>query len=428
MPEGRVVNVSGALTQEFIMTDQQGNARVAFRNVGNVAKVIQENSYYGTGLILPNSPVSTPTVANKKLYNGGSEWQNDSPVGSTNPYNLPDYYETDNRNYDATIGRFIGVDPMAESAESMSSYQYGGCNPIVNNDPSGGKFGTPVYGIPGQNEFNQGGETDLAAFYGDVAGVTDGGSGWGRTGPEATTGLFGNDDGSGGDNGSDNGIDKPTWDFIRFIAKYGPITKNYTFSNGMLRQITDPSAFSLGAAYANQYSMWGLPGVADDLSSAVLAYDRSPNRKGPGFTLNGKLLYIPDDSSDETGSADMGIMLANVTIPGKGNDTNWFEGVVKFVEPIDQGLTVAETPGLWNKAYRLASESSSTLEIIGTATGALTLVNNLDKTFQAWQSGDRASVIKYGILTVGQGAAMLFGEQIELGWNAGTLLYDWLSK
>ena len=134
MPEGRVVNVSGTLTQEFIMTDQQGNARVAFRNVGGIAKVFQENSYYGTGLILPNSPVGTPAVANKKLYNGGSEWQNDSPSGT---YNLPDYYETFNRNYDATIGRFIGVDPMAESAESLSSYQYAGCNPIVGNDPDG---------------------------------------------------------------------------------------------------------------------------------------------------------------------------------------------------------------------------------------------------------------------------------------------------
>jgi RHS repeat-associated protein len=142
MPEGRVLYTSpNTFTQEFILTDQQGNARVAFRSSGTgpgaVAKVFQENSYYGTGLILPNSPVSTPTVANKKLYNGGSEWQNDSPVGSTNPYNLPDYYETFNRNYDATIGRFIGVDPMAESAESMTSYQYGACNPIVNNDPMG---------------------------------------------------------------------------------------------------------------------------------------------------------------------------------------------------------------------------------------------------------------------------------------------------
>jgi RHS repeat-associated protein len=184
MPEGRVLDSAGNFTQEFIMTDQQGNARVAFRNVGGIAKVFQENSYYGTGLILPNSPVSTPTVANKKLYNGGSEWQNDSPVGSTNPYNLPDYYETANRNYDATIGRFIGVDPMAESAESMTGYQYGGCNPIIANDPDGALLNInrqnsvpPMAEGPTPNEFDYenlevGGGTNVGSSYGDATGAT----------------------------------------------------------------------------------------------------------------------------------------------------------------------------------------------------------------------------------------------------------------
>jgi RHS repeat-associated protein len=130
MPEGRVRNTGGTLVQEFIISDQQGNARVSFINnpasPGN-AIVQQENSYYGTGLTIQ------PTVAgdnNKKLYNGGAEWQNDFA-------NLPDYYQTFYRNYDPATARFIGVDPMAESAESMTSYQYAGNNPIMNNDPAG---------------------------------------------------------------------------------------------------------------------------------------------------------------------------------------------------------------------------------------------------------------------------------------------------
>ncbi|TWI95611.1 RHS repeat-associated protein [Mucilaginibacter frigoritolerans] len=132
MPEGRVVNNAGTLTQEFIITDGQGNARISFNNTGagGAAKVVQENSYYGFGMIMPSSPVATPTVPNKDLYNGGSEWQNDYA-------NLPDYYQTFNRNYDAALGRFIGVDPEAESAESMTTYQYAGNNPIMNNDPLG---------------------------------------------------------------------------------------------------------------------------------------------------------------------------------------------------------------------------------------------------------------------------------------------------
>jgi len=131
MPEGRVLNVSGVMKREFVITDQQGNARVSFQDNGSgVAVVKQENSYYGFGLIMPNSPVATPTTPNKQLYNGGSEWQNDYG-------NLPDYSQTFYRNYDAALGRFIGVDPMAESSESLSPYQYAGNDPISNNDPLG---------------------------------------------------------------------------------------------------------------------------------------------------------------------------------------------------------------------------------------------------------------------------------------------------
>ncbi|MDB5156419.1 MAG: hypothetical protein JWR50_1126, partial [Mucilaginibacter sp.] len=131
MQEGRVMNVSGTLKPEYIIADQQGNARFSFQNNGSgVAQIIQENSYYASGLIMPNSPVNMPTTPNKQLYNGGSEWQNDYS-------NLPDYYQTFYRNYDAALSRFVAVDPEAESAESMTTYQYAGNNPLANNDPMG---------------------------------------------------------------------------------------------------------------------------------------------------------------------------------------------------------------------------------------------------------------------------------------------------
>jgi RHS repeat-associated protein len=144
MPEGRVVNNGGTLTQEFIIGDQQGNARISFNNTGTggTAKVIQENSYYAFGLVLLNSPVATPTIANKKLYNGGSEWQNDYG-------NLPDYYETFNRNYDAALGRWVGVDPVGEYSESKTSYNYAGNNPVMYNDPLGDKLPNGEFGRNG---------------------------------------------------------------------------------------------------------------------------------------------------------------------------------------------------------------------------------------------------------------------------------------
>ncbi|MEO8886663.1 MAG: DUF6443 domain-containing protein [Mucilaginibacter sp.] len=134
MPEGRVMNISGTLTPEYVITDQQGNARFSFQNDGSGrAKIIQENSYYAFGLVMANSPVSMPSVPNKRLYNGGSEWQN-------NYGNLPDYFETLYRNYDQSLGRFIGIDPQADGAESLTTYNYSNNNPVSFNDPMGNYY------------------------------------------------------------------------------------------------------------------------------------------------------------------------------------------------------------------------------------------------------------------------------------------------
>lgn len=132
MPEGRVVNVNGTLKPEYIISDQQGNARLSFQDNGSgLPVVIQENSYYGFGAVMPNSLVAAnPATNNNNLYNGNSEWQNSLQ-------NLPDYYETPARQYDPELGRFIGVDPLAESAVSLTNYHYAGNNPVTGNDPTG---------------------------------------------------------------------------------------------------------------------------------------------------------------------------------------------------------------------------------------------------------------------------------------------------
>ncbi|WP_190295308.1 TIGR02594 family protein [Mucilaginibacter rubeus] len=131
MPEGRVRNTGSSLKPEYIITDQQGNARISFEEsaTAGVPVVRQENSYYGTGMSMTSTTI-LPTSPNKTLYNGGSEWQNDYS-------NSPDYYQTLNRNYDAALGRFVAADPMAEETESMTVYQYANNNPIMMNDPDG---------------------------------------------------------------------------------------------------------------------------------------------------------------------------------------------------------------------------------------------------------------------------------------------------
>jgi RHS repeat-associated protein len=127
-PEGRVLYTGGKLQPQYIITDQQGNARVTFINNDGTAKVIQENSYYAFGLVMTGG--ITPTDPNRNLYNGGSEWQNDFG-------DLPDLMQTYYRNYDQALGRWIGVDPMADEAESLTTYNYSGNNPVMFNDPLG---------------------------------------------------------------------------------------------------------------------------------------------------------------------------------------------------------------------------------------------------------------------------------------------------
>ncbi len=130
MPEGRVRNTGGGLKPEYMIKDYLGNVRVSFEEQNGVASLRQENSYYPFGLIMTGSNVATPTSANVNLYNAGSEWQNDFS-------DLPDYYSTFYRNYDPSIGRFVGVDPKAELMFSNTPYNYSGNNPIIFNDPLG---------------------------------------------------------------------------------------------------------------------------------------------------------------------------------------------------------------------------------------------------------------------------------------------------
>ena len=111
-----------------MIAGNMGNVRVSFEDVSGVATVRQENSYYPFGLIMPGGYAASQP--NKNLYNGGSEWQDDFS-------NLPDYSQTFYRNYDAALGRFIAVDPMAESSESITTYHYALNNPIMFNDPLG---------------------------------------------------------------------------------------------------------------------------------------------------------------------------------------------------------------------------------------------------------------------------------------------------
>ncbi|MCC2548204.1 DUF6443 domain-containing protein [Hymenobacter sp. BT175] len=88
---------------------------------------VQENHYDPWGLSLAGLEKTGGQGENKHQYNG-KEKQTELGLG-WNDYGA--------RMYDAQLGRWHVVDPLAENSITMSSYHYAGNNPVLNIDPDG---------------------------------------------------------------------------------------------------------------------------------------------------------------------------------------------------------------------------------------------------------------------------------------------------
>jgi len=148
MAEGRVRNIGSSLKSEYMLKDHQGNVRLSFEEQNGKAVVRQNNAYYPFGLLMPGN--SIPSQPNRNLYNGGAEWQNDFG-------DLPDYYRTHYRNYDAAVGRFMAIDIRADLYTGLNPYQYALNNPISFNDPLGDKVPVKIPGFDNLWNSNYGG-------------------------------------------------------------------------------------------------------------------------------------------------------------------------------------------------------------------------------------------------------------------------------
>jgi RHS repeat-associated protein len=91
----------------------------------NTAHRKKRGSYYPFGLV-QNQYNAKEDAPNKYLYNAGSEIESKAKL-----------YNTAFRQYDPSIGRFMGVDALAGLMQSINSYQYAFNNPVAFNDPTG---------------------------------------------------------------------------------------------------------------------------------------------------------------------------------------------------------------------------------------------------------------------------------------------------
>ncbi|MEO1053358.1 MAG: DUF6443 domain-containing protein, partial [Bacteroidota bacterium] len=113
--------------------------------VHNASPVVQVDDYYPFGLTY-NSYQRANNQQNRFLYNG-KELQTDLDLG---------WYDYGARMYQADLGRWFNVDPLAEDYYSFSSYNYVANNPIKFIDPDGKqiRIGDNIYSYEENRDYS----------------------------------------------------------------------------------------------------------------------------------------------------------------------------------------------------------------------------------------------------------------------------------
>lgn len=191
--------------------------------------LLETNEYYPFGLPMKNiSYKSAGTIQNRSKSNGGNMYEDEGDLNYSNTFY---------RKYDAQVGRFTGIDMMAESFAGINPYQFGANNPVMFNDPMGDKLMMNGKQMPGISSLQyHGGDGDNGDWLNDLLG---GGGG------------FGGDFGSGQWGG--------TW----------------TQQGGYHAFTSEQAAFNSGLAYLANFNLWGQNGFAASAESAQLNYARN---------------------------------------------------------------------------------------------------------------------------------------------------------
>ena len=129
LTEEGYIDLIGGNAYYYYLKDHQGNNRVVLSSSGTVAET---NHYYPFGGLFATSSSSVQPYK----YNG-------KELDTKNGLNWYDYGA---RHYDAALGRWHVVDPLAETFYSTSLYGYCDNNPIRYIDPTGEAW-KPIYTV-----------------------------------------------------------------------------------------------------------------------------------------------------------------------------------------------------------------------------------------------------------------------------------------
>lgn len=132
-PNGYVTVNGGNYNYVYQYKDHLGNVRLSYTKDGSGnLQIVEENHYFPFGMKHTgyNNVVSSlgNSIADRYDFNGKETLEN---FGLT-------ITEMDFRQYDHALGRFNGIDLLAESAGfNKTPYHFTGNNPIIGSDPSG---------------------------------------------------------------------------------------------------------------------------------------------------------------------------------------------------------------------------------------------------------------------------------------------------
>lgn len=140
-PEGTVSpkdvdDYSAGFDYVYNYVDHLGNIRLSYTDAnGNGSidptnEIVEENNYYPFGLEHKGYNNVVNGTEHQYKYNG-KEHQEELGL---------DWYDYGARNYDASLGRWFGVDGLAEKYLSNSPYHYANNNPVSNYDVDGNYF------------------------------------------------------------------------------------------------------------------------------------------------------------------------------------------------------------------------------------------------------------------------------------------------